>query len=227
MAIKPTFVALAAAALLSGCGSFAEDPLLQAARGVIGDLGNRGTGAAAPNPRDVLTRDIINQAALPLILVENTEQDTLATMVRNGINRSNETWRADDGATVTLSREGVLRATRGVGADLFSADISGTRAALAGGRNSEVRRLYVHVDGDLQELRTTFSCTISRGGTEQVVIFEQARTLTRVTETCRPEQADGTAFQNRFWVDGAGFAWLSEQWAGPQTGHFRIERLHR
>ena len=41
------------------------------------------------------------------------------------------------------------------------------------------------------------------------------------------ERATGAQFENRYWIDSSGFAWASEQWAGPELGHFRIERLYR
>lgn len=224
----PRLGVLLTVAVLTACGATANDPLVGVARGVAQGLFNRGTEAApAVDPRQVLTRDIINRAGLPLILLEQATAETGVTMVRAAVNGPNETWQGDGGTTVTLSREGVLRATRGVGADLYASDIAQTRAALVSGRSGVVSRLYVHVEGDLEQRQSTYRCDITRAGSERVTIFGQARTLTRITETCYENPTGVEAFENRFWVDGTGFAWVSEQWAGPFLGHFRIERLHR
>lgn len=228
MALKMRIAALAAvAASLSACGTAADDPMLGVARSLAQGVFNRAAEAPAINPRQVLTRDIINQAGLPLILVENAASGSAVTLVRAATNGVNETWQGDGGASVTLSREGVLRATRGAGADLYAADIAGTRAALTGRGSNVVERLYVHVEGDLVQRQRTYRCELARTGSEQVVIFGQARTLTRVVESCTRTPDAGHSFENRYWVDGSGFAWVSEQWAGPELGHFRIERLLR
>ncbi|GAB5448071.1 YjbF family lipoprotein [Gymnodinialimonas sp.] len=232
MAVRACLAALLAAATLSACGTSANDPLLGAVRGLAqgavgGVLGREAEAPPAIDPRQVLTRDIINQAGLPLILLERAASGPGVTMVRMATNGPNETWQGDGGATVTLSREGVLRATRGAGTDLYAADIADTRAALVHGRSGVVSRLYVHVEGDLEQRQTTFRCEIAREGSERIAIFGQARTLTRVTETCYRDPTGEHGFENRYWVDGSGFAWVSEQWAGPALGHFRVERLFR
>lgn len=228
MAIKaPLWMAFAAVFGLSACGSTADDPLLAVARGLAQDAFNREATAPAVDPRQVLTRDIINQAGLPLILVESATAGTGATMVRIATNGVNETWQGDGDMTITLSREGVLRATRGAGRDIFASDIAQTRAALAGQRSGVVERLYVFVEGDLEERRTAYRCEITRAGAERIAIFGQARTLTRVTEACSRTPDGGNGFENRYWIDASGFAWASEQWAGPSLGHVRVERLLR
>lgn len=219
--------ALLAAATLTACGTVADDPLLGVARDVAQGVLNLGAEAQpAVDPRQVLTRDIIDRAGLPLILLEQANAAAGLTMVRAAVNGPNETWQGEGGTAVILSREGILRATHGAGADLYASNIAQTRAALVGGRSGTVSRLYVHVNGDLEHRQTTYRCDIARAGTEQVAIFSQARTLTRLTETCFRDPTGAEEFQNRYWVDNTGFAWVSEQWAGSDLGHFRIERLH-
>lgn len=236
MALKAPLLTAATLALvlgLSACGSTAQDPLLAVGRGLATAVFNREDPAPAIDPRQVLTRDIITQAGLPLILVESLNGGGASTMVRIATNGTNETWQGDGDGTVTLSREGVLRTTRGYGADLYAADIEGTRAALANRRAGSLGRLFVRVEGDLQQVQAGYSCTLGFSGTEQITIFGQSRNLTRATETCSLHPgipapgANPNSFENRYWIDSTGFAWVSEQWAGPDLGHFRIERLFR
>lgn len=228
MALKPANVAvLALVAVLSGCGERADDPLLNTARDLAGDLfASRTAPAPAVDPRQVLTRDLIDRAAVPLILVENRGLGTASTMVRIAVNGPNGTWQGDDDVSLTLSREGVLRATRGFGPDLYAADIADTRALLAAGRDGTADRLFGTVVGDLENQQTGYRCEVAFAGSETITIIGETRRLTRVTERCTG-QPSGESFENLYWVDGEGFAWASEQWAGPDLGHFRFERLHR
>lgn len=228
MAVKSTLTAtLLAIATLSACGSVSDDPLLGVARGVAQGVFDRTPEAAPVDPRQVLSRDLINQVGLPLILVENATNGSAVTMIRIATNRTNETWQGEGNTSITLSHEGVLRATHGTGADLSASDIAGTRAALTGARTGVVERLYAHVGGDLEQRQSTYRCDIARAGSERIAIFGQARVLTRVVETCSRNPDGSHEFENRYWVDGSGFAWVSEQWAGPDLGHLRIERLLR
>ena len=243
MALKAVFsaltaptgvLALAAVLGLSSCGSTADDPLLGAARDLASGLLNTTASAPAPvviDPRQVLTRALINTAATPLILVESEALGAGSTMIRIASNGPDETWEGAGDATVTLSRDGVLRATRGLIHDLYAADIEATRRALRTRTAGRVQRGYVHLGGDLQQIQTGFACEISFAPPVQITIFDQARPLTPVLERCsRPPTGEGTTgaqFENRYWIDSSGFAWASEQWAGPELGHFRIERLYR
>lgn len=224
------WVALVAFSGVTACGTAADDPLLGAARSLGQTVFDLSDPAPAPDPRQILTRAAIDQAGLPLLLVETVSTGVAVTMVRSAVNGANETWQGDGDASVTLSREGVLRATRGTGADLEAADISQTRAALSAGRATAVERLYVHVVGDLELRRTTYTCDLTRAGSESISIFGQGRAVTQVTERCRVSGASDAgldAFENRYWVDATGFVWVSEQWVGPELGHLRFERLYR
>lgn len=225
MAIASRLAALVAVASLSACGTAADDPLFGAVRELSQDVFNRSEAPPAVDPRQVLTRDMINQAAVPLILVE-TPQGTSSTATRIQTNRSSETWQGNGDVSFTLSREGVLSGTRGLGHDLFAADIEATRAALAARRSGPVERLYVSVTGDLAQINDGYTCEIRYSGPEQVASFGTIRNLTRATETCS-QHFTGDTIENRYWIDGAGFAWASEQWVGPEIGHFRFERLYR
>lgn len=231
MALRSVLVALAAAASLTACGSRADDPALGAARGLIGSLFDR-TGPALPRPdpgpglRAVFTRDLIDQAATPLLYVEIDTIDAAAILWPIATNGQNQTWRGEDEISVTLSEDGVLRATRGFANDLYASDIEETRAALASRRAGRVNRLRVSVAGDLEQVRTGYSCDIGFAAAETRDIFGESRHLTPAVETCL-DSATGEGFENRYWVDAAGFVWVSEQWAGPELGHLHIERLYR
>ncbi len=229
MALKSVIAAFVGLAVLAGCGSRANDPLLGVARELGSGLLNRDVPVAAPvDPRAVLTRDVIDRAGVPLILLESQSLGTASTLTRIATNGANETWQGDDDVTVTLSREGVLRATRGYLFDLYSADISAIRQALVQRSGGLAPRVHTRVVGDLETQISAYGCEVGFVGAEQVNIFGRVQTLTRVVERCTAQPGSDLAdFENRYWIDGNGFAWASEQYAGPDLGHLRIERLHR
>lgn len=228
MALRPAALALFAMASLAACGTAANDPFLNTARGLVTGLLNRADDAPAIDIdlRQVLSREVINDSATPLILVESEGLSGAATMIRIGTNGPNETWEGTDEVTLTLSQEGVLRATRGLAFDLAAADVEGTRRALRTRHSGPIQRAYSHVAGDLEMQTTGYSCVLDFASPTSVTIFGDTRSLTPVTETCS-RHPTGETLTNRYWIDGSGFAWVSEQWAGEELGHFRIERLYR
>lgn len=230
MALRSALLSLAAVATLAACGSRSDDPALSAARGMISGLLNRSAyEAAAPpvaNLRAVFTRDVINQAATPLIFVSSEVLASEAIFWRIGSNQGNETWRGEDDLSLAITDDGVLRSTRGFAYDLYASDIEATRAALSAGRAGTVQRMMVRVEGDLEEVRIPYTCEIGFAAAAPVTIFGETRHLAPVTERCAQTHT-GDVFENRYWIDQSGFAWVSEQWAGPELGHFRIERLFR
>ena len=229
MALKGVIAGLALLSVLAGCGSRANDPLLGVAREVGSGLLNRNAPAAPRvDPRTVLTRDLIDRAGVPLILLESPSLGTSSTLTRIATNGPNETWQGDDDVTVTLSREGVLRATRGYLHDLYSADIAAVRQALVRRSGGLAPRVHTGVVRDVETRVSAYTCEVGFGGAERVNIFGRVQTLTRVVERCTGQAGSDLAdFENRYWIDGNGMAWVSEQYAGPDLGHLRIERLHR
>lgn len=225
--------ALVGLGTLTACGSRADDPALAAARGLVGSVFDRvrspGPATPAPDLRQLLSRDLINRSATPLIFVEIDSIGGAALLWRIATNPTtnpaNETWQGEDPLTLTLTDTGLLRATRGFVFDLAASDIDATGAALATRQASQVPRMMQRVEGDLDQVRTAYTCEIGFGAPETLAIFGETRTLTPALERC--STVTGDSFENRYWIDQSGFAWVSEQWAGPDIGHIRIERLYR
>lgn len=231
MALKTAFAALAAIACLASCGTRANDPLLGAVRGLAQGVFSAGnsTGDGTDiviDPRLVLTRDLINSAATPLTFVQVASAPTGATLLRIATNREDETWQVGETTTVTLTQNGLLRATRGLGADLYGTDTGSTQAALRARAPGPVARSYVHVNGSVDSVTTPVTCQLSYAAQTSLSLFGEARRLTPVTEVCTYAPT-GDTFQNQYWIDTTGFIWASDQWAGPELGHLHIERLYR
>lgn len=214
---------LAICTLLAACGSERDSPVLGAARGLVLGLFDGSAAAPADTPQP-LTRAAIDAAGVPLLLVEIETVGASIVLQRIGVNGPNETWAAE-GRSVILSEEGVLHATRGLAADLMAADVEGIRAILRSGGTGDAQRAMVFLNGDLTEARMGFACTLTAREAERMDLFGAPRSLTRVTEQCL--SATGTEFENRYWIDATGFAWVSDQWMGAEFGMMHLERWHR
>jgi hypothetical protein len=221
---------LALLATLSACGTRAEDPVFTTARGLIG--GAIGADSAAPtvDPRAILTREAINAVGVPLTLVEVANTGDVATLLRVATNGGNETWQIGaepaTAVTVTLTANGVLRATRGLGHDLYATDIGTTEQALRTRSSAPLTRTYIHVNGALESVPTPVTCQMSFGPRTTLSIFNEPRSLTPVTEICTYLPTQDT-FTNTYNIDTQGFIWSSSQYAGQNTRNINFERLHR
>lgn len=104
---------------------------------------------AGDDPRSVLTRAMLNRQGQPTLLAELPKLSVSATMALFGRNGDVQTWKSADGVSLSFL-DGVLVSSRGLGADVMSADVSGTRAMLAGDGSARHIRLHSYLDGDYQ-----------------------------------------------------------------------------
>jgi hypothetical protein len=211
--------ALALAALLAGCGNAPETGVsgkqFLALAGSVIKPGAR--KAAGP----VMAMDIPAEALAgwPEPLVSAVVEDTRSTAVLGRIarNGADETYASHTGNHLTL-RQGVVVATRGLGADLMSS-AAPTRAMLAAGRGSHSRS-WQWLDGLDQTVSVTMTCTLAVSGQETVVFSGKALATRMVAETCTG--ADGARVDNRYWIDGAGVLRKSRQWLGQDGGYLLL-----
>ena len=76
-------------------------------------------------------------------------------------------WVGADGSGFTF-KDGILVATRGVGADLMSSDVSQLRELLQAGRSGIAERFHSVLDGQGQVVLKSYVCTVTvRGETGQ------------------------------------------------------------
>lgn len=211
--------ALAGLALLAACGNQGGGGAnqLQMATAAIGSL--FAERQAPVNLRTALTREQIDASETSLLLAEvpiRAGQALMSPVVANG-NRL--TWGTADGITIT-TQNGFVVATRGLGADLFGADIAGTMALLRSGGAS--RRIHDLITGDDSVERRSYSCEISVQGSETITIFGRAYATTKVSEICRD---DRIGWENIYWIDGSGTMRKSQQWVSEDVQYILIERL--
>jgi hypothetical protein len=152
-----------------------------------------------------------------IALVESTK--AAGTLAPVGANGTHETWRAGDGVGLTLDR-GVLFATRGLGADLFTAETAPVLAAWPAGTYARTVR---HLDGENRVVVTRLDCRLQDQGTTEVPIAGSPMDLRHATETCRTP--GGTRLRNDYWRDAGGVMRQSRQWVSPAIGHVTLQRV--
>lgn len=175
------------------------------------------------DPRTVLTREMLDQRGQPTLLAELPDLSVRATLARSGHNADVQTWRSADGVSLSF-REGILVSSRGLGADLMSADVSGTRAMLSGEIRGYYVRLHSYLDGEYQTVFRAYQCHRGSAQAERIVVFDRAHDTTRTEEICHTSD---DILTNLYWVGSDGFVWKSKQWVSRQAGYVLTEQLIR
>lgn len=195
-------------------------------RGLLPVLGLLLAGCAAQGPtaaqiRAGLSPALLARAPGPVLLAEVPDAGLAATLERSGTRDGVETWRTAGNQTLSF-RAGVLVATRGLGDDLMSADVSGTVAALQGRAPDAYPRLLSYLDGEDRTLLRAMSCTMSAPEPAVVQGIGTAFPTSLRRETCH---TTGLSVTNRYWQDAGGTMRRAEQWIGPGLGMLVTERL--
>jgi hypothetical protein len=128
------------------------------------------------------------------------------------------TWKTPDGATFS-QRNGVLIQTRGLGADLMSAEAPSVGQLLQAG--SSYRRIYYFLGDDDQGTRRTYDCTTTIVGKETIEVLGRSHNATHVTETCERPLGKLT---NDYWIEGQSIR-QSRQWVSGRIGSVDFQRV--
>ncbi|MCE6952242.1 YjbF family lipoprotein [Cereibacter sphaeroides] len=209
---------LAICVLLAGCGS-EEDTNGRATfiKQAIGSIG--GKDDAKKQDGSTLTRAKLARVTSPLSVVTVEATGAWALMVPFQRNGTVETWSSTDDRTIAM-RDGILLATRGLGADLMSVEApSAAQIASASGTH---RRVHYQIDGQDQTVRTEFRCTLATDGMKTITIVQRNYATRHVLEHC--EGSTGQ-FTNEYWVENAGFVRQSRQTFDQKLGKLKISRV--
>lgn len=196
MRTRSIFALAAVALLLFACGSTDDKKNFTPVQDVIQRLllaQQAGLKPATPGPYLSMVR-------------RNT--GAVTTLTPLDVDGAVVTWRSNSGAQL-ITRDGMLIATRGFGADLMSADAPNA-ATLARGK-SGYSRSYHWLDGNDTPVRQSYSCT---------AVVETAR---HVVETC---EGDSRQFKNKFWFSAAGQVVKSQQFVSETAGYFEITAMN-
>jgi len=129
------------------------------------------------------------------------------------------TWATPDGVTVSF-RDGLLTATRGIGDDLMSTDLSSVLPAYRG-QTSQAIRVMRWLGGEDQLVLRSFVCDFTRRSGVAIRAIAGAFRTTQITESCIGE--DGFTFTNQYWVEQNSVLRMSQQWVGPGVGYMLTE----
>ena len=224
--IRNAVASIALTAGLAACSGGTEQSISQA--GQIETLyQSLRASLRAPEPAPTLTPQLIASLTVPTLELVLEDRDATVFLVPFSDRTDNRTgalrtWRSADDVQFVM-REGVLIATRGLGMNVGSADVSSTVASvLSGSPRSGTKRLYLRT-GDHGTDRIDLTCTMRSEGAQPVSIVGTTRTTTKLREDCT--YAGGTV-TNEYWVDTRGATiWQSRQWAGPDLGFVRTRLL--
>lgn len=224
-----------AIALLAGCGlepartsglpgsTGAEGRIFAVASQVGRALGGISSGDSVSAPRtrpDNFTPEAVAADPQTYRLVQINAlglQEAAQVIQRNG---DEVTIALQSGPTAAYDGD-ILVATRGFGDDLFTVDSRGVREALQAGGGTVTRRMEMLSDQD-QILTTSFACTITAAGSEDVNLGLREVSLRRFDENCRSE---ALIFDNIYWLDGAGNILASRQYVSPTVAYLRTNVL--
>jgi hypothetical protein len=219
---RPHFrYAVAAVVLtLGGCGTESQGPGAQIAQG-LQSLVQIGPKAAPPGPDDLLTRDVIDQVTVPYAMVGIERRGAYASMTLAGQNQRYDSWVTSDGAGVVL-QGGVLTGTKGLGADLGTADLGDLATLIESGSGSGTR-VHAYLDGEGRSFQIRYTCTVTQGGSEDVTIIGKIYATRIVSETCSSNQ---DAFENQYWIGKSdNVMWQSRQWVSGGVGYVLLLTL--
>lgn len=134
------------------------------------------------------------------------------------------TWLSPEGASFA-TRGGLLVATRGLGGDMLSSDVSQSQALLSARRNGQAQRFHTFIDGTDKAVTQTFVCDITVTGPRAIRIQNQPVNTTLMAENCANPT---TQFQNLYWIEtGTARISQSRQWAGEPTGPLALRPLRQ
>jgi hypothetical protein len=212
--------------LLAGCGNdkTGPNPVISAmgamAKQGVAKVKAKKSGAQpavkAATPAEL--RSQLEEAGKPVLLVSSK------VLGRTGFTKIFDTkgdvitWKTPDGATFS-QRDGVLIQTRGLGADLMSAQVPSVGQLLSPG--SSYQRIYYFLGGDDQGTRRTYDCSTAVVGKESIEVLGRSHAATHVTETCERQLGKVT---NDYWIEGKTIR-RSRQFASGPVGYLDFERV--
>jgi len=206
---------------LAACSNNAEGQV--SALGTVQGLLKRAPVPKVPNPEQVaaMSAQTLAGTSGPVILFALPDRKQITTLVRIETNRGYETYGSSDRRTVTL-KGGMITATRGLGEDIMSVDISGVAPLIRAAREGAAYRTNRHLDGENITVAERSYCQIKIGSQSQIPLGAGSAQVTEVLESC---VTDDLAYQNAYYITQGGRIVQSRQWHSPLNGYVIIQQL--
>jgi hypothetical protein len=177
--------------------------------------------AASPNtfktnPLDSLTRAQLKAFSGPLIFAHLEVSNAYASLSAVGQNGGATTYMTGDDVSLTF-RDGILIASRGLGGDLLSSDVSSLPPALKQQETRKHKRVHRYLDAEDHILTMSFDCLVEQSGIAVVQFVERSYHTKAFKERC----TGGTiTFDNTYWVGVSDNKIVSSrQWVSGPIGY--------
>lgn len=166
---------------------------------------------------------VADRSVPALILTVESRVQTGRLLLESRINGV-DTWLSSDLSAIMLE-QGMMQGTRGLGSELFAADLSEPMRLILSGQTGYSDRLHSNLTGNDQIKTTTFRCLVETEGSS-VISLEIGNVSTRVmTEDCKSLDQ---SFQNTYWVSkNSGAIVQARQWAGDELGYIKTQSATR
>lgn len=202
--------------VVSAIGSFAKDNMAKATARK-GEAGAK-QGGKGPGPAE--RRAALQKGGQPILRVSSKPLGLTSFVKINDAKGPVLTWATPDGATFS-QRNGVLIQTRGLGADLMSAQAPSVSQLLQAG--TPYQRVYYFLGADDQGTRRTYDCATAIAGRDSIEILGRSHATTHVVETC-VRSSGGGKLTNDFWIESTAIR-QSRQWVSAGIGHIEFARV--
>lgn len=167
---------------------------------------------------------LIADPSTPALLLTVESRGQTGRLLRESRVDGKEFWLSSDLSAVVLEK-GMLQGTRGLGSELFAADVSEPMALILSGRAGYSDRLHSNLTG-LDTINTrTYRCLVMVNGSDTLSL-EIGTISTRVmTEDCKSLDQ---SFVNTYWVSrNSGGIVQARQWAGDDIGYIKTQAAVR
>jgi hypothetical protein len=139
---------------------------------------------------------LVADTSVPLLVVTIESRGQSGRLLLENTVNGVDTWLSADMSALIIQK-GMLRGTRGVGSELFAAEVSEPMKMILAGKNGFSDRFHSNLSGDDKISTRTYRCLVKTKGSA-VINLEIGSIPTRVmTEDC--ESLD-QSFTNTYWV---------------------------
>ena len=163
---------------------------------------------------------LVADTSVPLLVVTIESRGQSGRLLLENTVNGVDTWLSADMSALIIQK-GMLRGTRGVGSELFAAEVSEPMKMILAGKNGFSDRFHSNLSGDDKISTRTYRCLIETKGSA-VINLEIGRIPTRVmTEDCKSLDQ---SFTNTYWVSSnTGAIVQARQWAGSELGYIKTQ----
>lgn len=163
---------------------------------------------------------LVADTSVPLMVVTIESRGQSGRLLLESTVNGVETWLSADMSALMI-KNGMLQGTRGVGSELFAADIAEPMGLILSGGTGYTDRFHSNLTGDDKISTRTYRCLVENKGSA-VINLETGSIPTRVmTEDCKSLDQ---SFTNTYWVSSkTGAIVQARQWAGSELGYIKTQ----